>query len=253
MQNIHMISSPGSSVATQFASNYLLASLPAANLERIAPCLTPCLLHLTQPLYERGEHVKEVYFPKNGVISLVLSSQTGIDVEAGIVGREGVVGGIEALLRSPMIARANVQIAGSGWKMSAQILREECQSNDALQTAIVRSLYSLSQQTAQCVLCNRLHALEKRLARWLLMCQDRMHTDTLELTHEFISSMLGTRRVGITLAAGVLRDAGLISYQRGVVTVLDRAGLEARACECYASIRQTFDEISPPHKAPFQS
>lgn len=235
-----------------YGSNYILAALTPAELARVTPHLTPCLLHLEQTLYEKGDTVEQIYFPKNGVISLVLTSEKGIDVEVGLIGREGSLGAPETLGRHLMMTRAIVQIEGSGWRMAAKVLREEFKTGGALQTAILKSSYSQLQQTTQCVLCNRLHSVEERLVRWLLMCQDRMHSDVLELTQEFIANMIGTRRVGVTLAAGVLREAGVIQYTRGRVVIIDRKGLEARACECYPLIRESYDLLVPPHER-FQS
>ncbi len=234
------------------SSNYVLGALPPEDFKRIESHLKPCLFHLGYTFYEKGDVVDSVYFPKTGVISLVLTSESGIDVEVGLIGREGSLGTMEVLGTHLMMTRAIVQIAGSGWKMSANSLREEFARSRALQTTILRSSHSLMQQTTQCVLCNKLHTVERRLARWLLMAQDRMHIETLELTQEFIGNMLGTRRVGVTLAAGALRNAGLIEYSRGRVTIIDRAGLEARACECYALIRESYDLLLPRDERPLE-
>lgn len=240
------MSSNTSDTSSNFHSNYILASLTRQELDRVAPYLSPCLLHLEQTLYEKGDEVNYIYFPKNGVVSLVLTSRGGIDVEVGLIGREGSLGSPETLGGHPMMTRAIVQIAGSGWRMSAQALREEFKQGGALQNAILRSAYSQLMQTTQCVMCNRLHTVEQRLARWLLMCQDRMQDVTLELTQEFIGNMLGTRRVGVTLAAGALRKGGFIEYKRGKVKIVDRKGLEKRACECYPLIRESFNLLVPP-------
>ena len=236
---------PSSASASPFHANYILAALPDAALELLAPHLKPCLLHQGQKVCEKDDLVETLYFPKTGIISLVITSQSGADVEVGIIGREGALGGLEVLGEDLMLTRAIVQIAGSGWKISAEVLREQCAQNRALQTAILRSSHALLQQTAQCILCNRLHSVEQRLARWLLMSQDRMHTNMLELTHQFIANMLGVRRAGVTATAGVLREAGLIEYSRGLVTITDRAGLETLSCECYAVIRAKFDAMAP--------
>ena len=232
-------------LASPFHANYILAALPDADLEALVPHLKPCLLHQEQTLCEKDDLVETLYFPKTGIISLIVGSQSGAEVEVGIIGREGALGGLEVLGEDLMLTRAIVQIAGSGWKVSATVLREQCAGSRALQTAILRSSHALMQQTAQCVLCNRLHSVEQRLARWLLMSQDRMHTNRLELTHEFISNMLAVRRAGVTTAAGILREAGLIEYSRGLVTITDRAGLEKYSCECYAVIRAKFDAMAP--------
>ncbi len=238
---IKMISLP----ASPFQANYLLAALPDADLETLAPHLMPCLLHQGQSLCAVGEPVETLYFPKTGIISLVLSSQSGANVEVGIIGRDGALGGLEVLGEDLMLTHAMVQISGSGWKISAGALREQCAQSRALQTAILRASHALMHQTAQYILCNRFHSVEQRLARWLLMCQDRMHMGELQVTHEFIASMLGVRRASVTTAAGVLREAGLIEYSRGLVTITDRAGLEKLSCECYAVIHAKFDEMAP--------
>lgn len=224
-------------------SNSVLAALPEMESARLALHLIPCLLHSGQVLYEKGDVMDTVYFPKSGILSLVLSSQVGVDVEVGIIGRDGVLGAMEALGHNRINTRVNVQIAGTGWRMSAEALRLECAQGGALFGAVLLASYQLNQQASQSVLCNRLHSVEERLARWLLMCHDRTGSEFLELTHEFLSNMLGVRRVGVTLAAGALRDSRLIDYRRGSVAIIDRRGLEARACECYALLR--LDESSP--------
>jgi CRP-like cAMP-binding protein len=232
--------------------NSLLNALPVVELERLTPHLTPCLFHQNQTLYEKGQEVKRVYFPKCGAISLVLGDETGMDVEIGMIGREGALGTIEALACSPLSTRAEVQMAGSGWYLPADVLRLEYARNSRLQQVILLSAHSLNQQTSQGVLCNRLHSLEQRLARWLLMREDRMNIQNMELTQEFLSHMLGARREGVTLAAGVLREAKLIEYSRGCIKIIDRPGLEKRACECYNVLRSSLKSLQPPesHNGP---
>ncbi len=226
--------------------NQVLAALSETELKAISPHFAPCLLHMGQTLYERCEAVSYVYFPKNGLISLVLTSQSGVDVEIGLIGREGVLGVLPMLGDHPLLVRATVQLAGSGWRIPASKLRELCAQSPDLTRTLLRAVEALHQQTAQCALCNRLHSLDQRLTRWLLMCQDRAQTDTLELTHEVIGKMLGMRRVGVTLACGELREAGLIEYSRGRISIIDRIGLEARTCECYAAICRDHREIMAP-------
>ena len=244
------IYSPPSPAAAIVASahptgaNAVLARLHPDDLSRLLPLLTPCLLHAGQTLYQYGDTPTNVYFPKSGILSLVLTSQTGVDVEVGLIGREGLLGAAEVLAEHPMLRRAVVQVAGSGWRISASSLRETCSYNARLSRSLWRACHALDQQTAQCTLCNRLHSVDQRLSRWLLMCQDRMQSDTLELTHEVIGKMLGTRRVGVTLASGDLREAGLIESHRGLITILDRLGLEARSCECYSAICQSYTTIA---------
>ncbi len=224
--------------------NHLLAGLPEAERSRLTPLLKPSLIHLGEPLWETGQAIEAVYFPKQGVISLVLTSVDGVDVEVGMVGREGIAGSIETLGTGRATTRAQVQMAGSGWRMESSAFRAEFARGGAFQEAILRFHASLSFQSAQCALCNRLHSVEQRLARWLLMASDRANAPDMQLTHEFIATMLGTRRAGVTVAAGVLREVGLISYHRGMITILDRAGMEKTACECYQAIERNFNGLS---------
>ncbi|HEX9996124.1 MAG TPA: Crp/Fnr family transcriptional regulator, partial [Abditibacterium sp.] len=201
--------------------------------------LRPTLFHLGTVLFESGSESEAVYFPKSGIVSLVLTSAIGINVEVGLVGPEGVAGMMDALTQSKHVVRAHVQSAGSGWRLPSEILREEFVRNPEFRQALIRYEHELSSMTAQNALCNRLHSVSQRLAKWLLLVQDRMQNDELELTHEFIATMLGTRREAVTLAIHALRDAGIISHRRGFISVLDRSGLEALACECYSLLRDS--------------
>ena len=223
--------------------NFVLASLPDAERARLMPLLKPRLTHLGESLWEMGQLIEYVFFPKQGVISLVLTSAEGVDVEVGMVGREGLVGGIEVLGTGLATMRAQVQGDGSGWRMESGVLRAEFARGGAFQGAVLRAHASLAFQSAQCALCNRLHTVDQRLSRWLLMASDRTGTPSLNITHEFIATMLGTRRAGVTVAAGALRELGLISYSRGVITILDRAGMEKTACECYHAIERNFNRF----------
>ncbi len=225
-------------------ANAVLAGLSPDDHARLLPHLTPCLFHCSQVLYNSGDEVQNIYFLKSGIVSLILTSQTGIDVEIGLVGREGLLGASEALANFPSLTRAVVQVVGSGWRVSAATLRDLGALQPRLTQSLWRAVQALNQQTAQSALCNRLHAVDQRLARWILMCQDRIQSEELELTHEALGRMLGTRRVGVTVAAGTLREAGLIDYGRGVIQILDRPGLEARSCECYCAIRQSYTALS---------
>jgi len=226
-----------------FAANFVLGSLSAPDLERLSPHLKPCLLHLGDTLVHQGAKIEHVYFAKTGMISLILTSKSGVDVEVGLIGREGSLGALEVLSGQTFSKRAMVQVAGNGWRIPAAAFGDEIDRNKDFRAGVLRAASFQTDQTEQCVLCNRLHSVEKRLARWLLMCQDRMHLETLELTHEFIANMLGTRRVGVTLAMGILREAGLINYSRGNVTICDRSALEKRACECYTTIQAGFEAL----------
>ena len=229
---------------SEFSVNHVLAGLPEDECTRMAPLLKPVLTHLGDSLWEVGQATEWVFFPKQGVISLVLTSAAGVDVEVGMVGREGIVGSVEVLGQGRALIRAQVQMAGSGWRMDANAFRAEFARGGTLQSVVLSFHAALAFQSAQSALCNRLHTVEQRLARWLLMASDRAGTREMQLTHEFIATMLGTRRAGVTVAAGMLREAGLISYSRGLVSILNWAGMEKTACECYEAIKRNFDSLT---------
>jgi CRP-like cAMP-binding protein len=200
------------------------------------------LFHLGTVLFEVGDECEAVYFLKSGILSLVLVSATGTEVEVGMVGREGVAGMLDVLGGNKAMTRCQVQSAGNGWRLPAEILRQEYERNAPLRQVLLRYQHALTAMAAQNVLCNRLHSVEQRLAKWLLLVQDRVQSDELELTHEFISTMLGTRREAVTIALKPLREAEIISHRRGYVTILDRARLEHLACKCYPVLKQQFQQ-----------
>jgi CRP-like cAMP-binding protein len=189
-------------------------------------------------LHEAHEVLQDVYFPNDGLLSLVVVLADGKTVEAGIVGKEGLVGipAIAGLSRSPL--REVVQIAGDGLRIPATTLRGLLATAPELHRELERFSVVLGLQVAQTAACNRLHEVEKRLARWLLMAQDRVVSELLPITHDFLATMLGTDRPSVSLAAGVLQKAGMIEYSRGSVKILNRAELEKAACECYGVIRR---------------
>lgn len=231
-------------IASHFAANQFLKSLPAAYYDhQLFEYLQPCLFHVGDRLYGADNHVKSVFFLKRGVISLVMEAADGVNVEVGIVGFEGVVGAVEALTGLPHVSTAQVQIAGSGWRLPAEVFQRAYKSNGALQDVLLHYQHFLGAQTAYNTFCNRRHSIEQRLNRWLLMSHDRIDGDTLDLTHEFLATMLGTRRAAVSIAANQLRNEGLIDYRRGVITILDRGALEQRACGCYAAVRVQFDRL----------
>jgi CRP-like cAMP-binding protein len=238
-----MVTMPMSPRKSVPVHNKLLAALPPLEFERLLPHLRSVRLSVGEALYENHHMLQGMYFLNSGVVSHVLTSEEGTDVEVGIVGREGALGTIAMLGDGRTTSRAVVQIAGQGWWIDARIMREIFLRGGRLQVLLLRHLQASLDQTSQIVLCNRLHTVEERLSRWLLMTRDRVDNDNLPLTQEFISNMLGTRRSGVTVAAGILRQAGLIDYRRGSITILDREGLESTACECYASIRERFDRL----------
>lgn len=196
-------------------------------------------LKLGQTLYKSGDVIKHVYFPASGLVSLVRHTKEKVTIEVGVIGKDGMVG-IPVLLGDDIaFEEAIVQMAGDGMRMSARALKDEfAKSPSPLQSQLLSFMRRLMKQVAQTAACNSLHTIEQRLSRWMLMCRDRMETDDLPLTQEFISNMLGTRREGVSVAAAVLQRKGLIRYSRGHITILDREGLDAFSCECYRAIQE---------------
>jgi CRP-like cAMP-binding protein len=223
--------------------NHLIATLPSAVRRRILTLGEPVDLVLAEVLCEPGEVTRHVYFPIDGFISLVALLQAHPGVEVGMVGREGMLGAQLALGAETASLRALVQGAGRALRISAIPFRAELVRSAALRQAVNRYLAVLMAQLATSTACSRFHTIGPRLARWLLMSQDRSHADSFLVTHEFLAYMLGVRRVGITVAASALQRGGLIEYRRGHVTVLDRGGLEAAACSCYASDCKSYAEL----------
>ena len=224
-------------------TNQLLAALPRAEYDRLATHLRKFKLTKNSILYDTGEDVQDAYFVQSGVVSLVSVTEDDEHVEAGVVGREGIVGipGILRCRRSPL--RAVVQIAGEALSIDAQVLRREFKQGGELQDIILCFTHTIVTQFAQAIVCNRFHTIEKRLSRWLLMTHDRVQSDTFHLTHEFLSDMLGTARTDVTKAVGTLRDANLIRSSRGSITILNREGLEAVTCACYRVISEELDQF----------
>jgi CRP-like cAMP-binding protein len=224
-------------------TNLILASLSESDYQKLSASLEPVSLSMGQALYETDLKISYVYFPENAIISLIQTTQAGQSVEVGLVGREGMAGIslISGLIDSPY--RAIVQIANGGWRMEADTFKEEFNKGGAFHDLILRYQHGLMMQIANTAVCNRLHPVEQRLARWLLMTQDRVQANELYLTHEFIATMLGVGRVPVTLAAGMLQKAGLIQYSRGEITISNRAGLELVACECYLLSKAEFDKV----------
>jgi CRP-like cAMP-binding protein len=217
------------------AENRLIALLPLRErLSLLARC-EPVQLELGAVLCEPGERTRHVYFPIDGFISLVTATDEQPGLEVGMVGREGMLGAQLALGVSAAPLHALVQGAGTSHRIASAGFRRELTSNPVLRTTLHRYIYVLMVQLATAAACTRFHAIGPRLARWLLMSQDRAAGEAFDLTQEFLAYMMGVRRVGITLAAGDLQRRGIVRYQRGRITVLDRAALEAAACSCYAS------------------
>ena len=224
------------------AQNRLIELLPRADRLRLLAACEPVVLVLAEVLCEPGEPTRHVYFPIDGFISLVAQVDLHPGLEVGMVGREGMLGVQLALGVPTEPLRAVVQGAGSAWRIGSVAFRRELAVSAALQRGLGRYLHVLMTQLAGSAACLRFHQIGPRLARWLLMSQDRAHADRFHVTHEFLAYMLGVRRVGVTTAAGLLQRSGLIEYHRGELKVLDRAGLEAVACSCYATEQQIYTD-----------
>jgi CRP-like cAMP-binding protein len=224
------------------AENHLIELLPRKERRRLLAICEPVTLVLSDVLSERGKRTRHVYFPVNGTISLVTPIEGKPVLEVGMVGREGMVGAHLALGVQTTPLHAVVQGAGKTWRIASAPFLVELERSPALRRCLNRYLYVLMSQFAVSAACLRFHLIGPRLARWLLMTQDRAHADAFHVTHEFLAYMLGVRRVGITAAAGDLQRAGLIEYRRGELVVLDRRGLEAAACACYATDKKAYAE-----------
>jgi CRP-like cAMP-binding protein len=230
-------------------SNRILNSLPSEEYERLSPNLEPVNMPFGEILYRPDEPITHVYFPNRGTVSIISVFEDGGSVEVGMVGNEGMFGVSIILGSITAPLEALVQLPGDGLRMRADLLREEFKKGEHLHDLLLRYTQAFIIQIAQTAACNRAHHVEGRLARWLLMCQDRAMTGELKLTQEFIAMMLGTRRAGVSEAAGLLKDKGVINYKRGQVTILDREGLESISCECYPIVRQEFDRLVRPASA----
>jgi CRP-like cAMP-binding protein len=204
-------------------------------------------LEYNRVLYEAGQPIEFVYFPLTGVISMVKAMSDGNAAEVGTVGNEGLVGLPLLVTERALGMSVHVQIPGEGLRVPARAFREAVSRSPALQNLTERYGFALFGQITQLVACNRFHDVEQRTARWLLMVQDRMPTDSFPLTHEVLSLMLGVRRSSVTVAAGRLSSAGLIEYKRGQVTITNRAGLQQRSCECYRAIWDEYDQAMKAH------
>ena len=226
-------------------TNRLLAALPKEDYQRLLPKLEPCPLVFGEMIYEPGDLIRSVYFPTSGIISLLAALEDRATLEVGIVGREGMVGLPAFMGVKTSGNRAVVQGGGAALRMKASAFRNECENCGSLTRLLRRYTHSRLTQIAQGAACNRFHPIDARLARWLLMTRDRMGTDGFRLTQEFLSNMLGVRREGVNKAAGALQEQNLISYSRGNLLIVDRAGLETKACHCYEIIKDEYNGFLP--------
>jgi CRP-like cAMP-binding protein len=223
--------------------NRLLAALPSEEYERILPHLGCVSFKLGEIVYESGGQMEHIYFPTDAIVSLLYLMENGSSAEMGMAGKEGVVGVALFMGGNTMPNRAVVQSAGGAVRMKAQLLREEFARGGAFQRLLLRYTQALLTQMSQTAVCNRLHAIEQQLCRWLLLSHDRLDSDELVMTQELIANMLGVRREGVTAAAGRLQEQGLIRYVRGRIHILDRSGLEASVCECYKVVKDEYDRL----------
>lgn len=223
--------------------NRLLSALPSSEYERLLPYLETVSLPLKQIIYAPNEPIEYVYFPNSGIISLVNLTEDGGTVEAATVGKEGMVGIPVLLGTDRMVGQAITQIVGDAVRMKTDVFRDEVTSATPLYNLLLRYTQALMNLISQSVACNRLHSVEERCCRWLLLCQDRVESDEFALTQEFLSQMLGVRRASVSVVAAILQKAGLIRYSRGRMKICDRLGLEAVSCECYRVVKQEFDRL----------
>jgi CRP-like cAMP-binding protein len=224
-------------------SNQLLAAMPPEEWARWQPELEAVTMPLGQVLSESGVAMTHVYFPTTAIVSLLYVMEDGASAEIAVVGREGIVGISLFMGGETTPSRSVVQSAGLGFRMRAQVLKAEFNRSGPVLHLLLRYTQALITQMAQTAVCNRHHSLDQQLCRWLLLSLDRLEANELVMTQELIANMLGVRREGVTEAALNLQRAGLIQYQRGHITVLDRPGLERRTCECYAVVRREYDRL----------
>ena len=240
---MHVPHSPSIGAPHPATLNHLLAALPAAEFHRLVPDLEPVELPLGRSVYEPGEPMHYLFFPTAGIVSLHYVLADGATTEFALVGNCGVVGISTFMGGESTPSGAVVVSAGHAYRLKRRVLMREFERNGTLQHLLLRYTQALTTQMAQTAVCNQHHSVEQRLCRWLLLCLDRQSSNELHMTQELIANMLGVRREGVTEAAKCLRDAGLIRYRRGRITVLDRPGLEQRACECYAVAKREADRL----------
>lgn len=225
--------------------NRLLSPLPTEDRGLLAPHLVPVDLEKGRLIYDPGDLVDQVYFPNDCVISMMTLMENGAAIESATIGREGALGLMAAVAPRQSLSRAIVQAPGSALRIAAGPLHDVWSRSAALRDLVDRHSEALFGHAIQSVACNALHAVEARFSRWLLSCHDRIDSNTVNLTQEFLADMLGVQRTTVTAVAGSMQAKGLIRYRRGVVDILDRAGLEAMTCECYGAVRRGYERLLP--------
>jgi CRP-like cAMP-binding protein len=226
-------------------ANRLLAALDPDDFAQLVPDLETVELSRGGVLYETGDTIRHAYFPRDCIVSLVTVMQNGESVETAVFGREGVLGFSSALVTRQAFGRYIVQVPGTASRILLVRLREAFEASLAVRVLLLRYTEALLAQTFQTVACNAVHSVEARCCRWILSTRDRTDSDTLPLTHEFLAEMLGVQRSTVSLVTRTFQTAGLITQGRGVITITDRAGLEEVACECYGTIRRSFERLLP--------
>ena len=234
-----------SSAPTQPKDNHLLAALSEPTLAALLPYLEQVQLPLGMVVYESGGAQRYVYFPTSSIVSLLYVLANGSSAEIAVTGSEGLVGISLFMGGETTPSRAVVQSAGWGYRLRGEVLRKEFESGGALQHLLLRYTQALITQMTQTAVCNRHHAVDQQLCRWLLLSLDRLPGDELLMTQELIANMLGVRREGVTAAASSLQRAGAIRYVRGRIEIIDRGGLERRVCECYSVVKKEYDRLLP--------
>ena len=234
-------------LSTAAVENHLLAALPDVEAQRWLPQLERVDMPLGQVLYESGGTLSHVYFPTTAIVSLLYVMENGASAEIAVVGNEGIVGISLFMGGDSTSSRAVVQSAGLGYRLKAQIMKDDFNRAGPVLHLLLRYTQALITQMAQTAVCNRHHSLDQQLCRWLLLSLDRLQGSELVMTQELIANMLGVRREGVTEGALKLQQAGLIRYARGHISVLDRDGLQKRSCECYAVVKKEYDRLLP-HK-----
>ena len=236
-------------ISPNLAKNSLLSALPSSIWERWLPHLEFVEMRLGEVVYESGAALSHVYFPTTAIVSLLYVLEDGASAEIAVVGNEGIVGVSLFMGGKSTPSRAVVQSGGQGFRLKAETLEVEFNQAGPVLHLLLRYTQALITQMSQTAVCNRHHSLDQQLCRWLLLSLDRLQGDELVMTQELIANMLGVRREGVTEGALKLQQAGLIRYARGRISVLDRAGLEKRTCECYAVVKKEYDRLLPPQIA----
>jgi CRP-like cAMP-binding protein len=231
--------------ACALQKNHLLAALPEAVWDRLAPNLKLVELPLGKALYEPGDKIQDVYFPRDSIVSLLYVMESGASAEISMIGNEGIVGVALFMGGESTPSRAVVQSAGHALKLPGRALMAEFNRHEEFQVLMLRYTQALITQMSQTAVCNRHHHIDQQLCRWLLLSLDRLPDNRLVMTQELIANMLGVRREGVTEAAHKLQSQGVIEYHRGEITVLDRPRLETLCCECYAVVRKETDRLLP--------